>query len=121
MPLSWPLGLPAPLQGSFSETLGDNKIVSPVAKGRRRKRKKFSTRVDTQSVTIKVKRDPDPDKDGVKIFKAFYAQLNDGVDTFTFNHPIEGELELQFGEGEPQLSHERGRFWNISFNLETVP
>ena len=115
MPLVWPAELPAPRQAGFSESLGDNRIISPVTKGRFKSRKQYSTRVDADTVTLVLT------KAQVQTFKAFYGQLNDGVDTFTWDHPLEGSIEMQFGEGTPEIQHELGKHWTVSFKLLTVP
>lgn len=114
-PLDWPSDLPGPKQEDFNEDPGENKIISPVESGRRRKRKRFSTAVGTFSFSCVYT------KAQLILFRNFYAQLNDGVDTFMFPHPLDGVIEVQFMESIPRWNHIKGKLWAATLTLERVP
>lgn len=119
MPETWPLSLQQLLNtAGFQEDFGDQTLESDMDIGPSKKRARSTHQGNSITGSILA------DATAYTNFKNFFkTTLNNGVNTFYFNHPITGEQTTYRFKGSPRVTPvgSGGVQWNISFAWEEMP
>jgi hypothetical protein len=112
--IDWPTTLPAYIsKNGFAQTLPANKIVSTVAVGPVKTRKRFTANVNQYVCTLLLSQSEKAD------FDTFYNDTtSSGVAYFNRQDPItESTIEMRF-IGNPPTARAEGVKYRVSFQLE---
>lgn len=102
---------------SFKYDFGETSIETEMDYGLKKKRRRFTKRVDELSCSIWLKTPTE-----YNTFNSFYdTTLNGGVDTFQFTNPISGNLEEFRFKDTPKLTYIGGDTYKVDMNWIKIP